>query len=346
MSEMSSAKAKRVVDKRFEQVSLDHPINAMLYNLALRKEEAQAESQSFVEDMHVPIPNALELLEMRKTVSLLPLDTIKNRMKLPSVPGIVFRLQEALEEGASSELMAEIIRPDPKLTAAVLSLANSPLYSLPVMVETLGRAITVIGTSEISSLALGSRLLAMFDDAPPEGWSLQPFWKHSITCAVFAHDLAMLQGRPQPDKYLVAGLLHDLGQVMLISCYPELGKVVHALQQERGMSVCEAETEVFEVDHCMVGGLFFAEWNLPKGIVQAALYHHDPSKCLGKEVAEIVYVANQLATALGFDSQSSYLMDPGEKIWEQMNIDEAGLHDMLEHVDKRLWALFHSLFPS
>ncbi len=346
MTQSTSLMARVVVDKRFKAVSLKHPINAMLYNLAMKREESCSEDQDFAADMHTPIPDAVQLMEMQSKVSLLPLDTIKDRMKLPTVPGIVFRLQKALEEGAPSKELAEIVRHDLKLTTAIMSLVNSPIYPHPYEVETLGRAITIMGTKEISSLALGARLLAMFDDTPPEGMPLQAFWKHSIACAIFANDIAVLLGKPDPDKFLVAGLLHDLGHVMLFSCYPDLAKVALALQQEKSMPLHDAELAVFDVDHCMVGGLFFSEWNLPMGIVKAALYHHNPSRCVGNEVSEIVYAANQIVTALGLDFQGTYTMDPGEEVWERLNIGEAELHTLVENVDKRLWALLCSIFPS
>lgn len=346
MTQSASLVARAAVDKRFRAVSLKHPVNAMLYKLAIEREKLCSGDQDFAAGMYVPIPDAARLMEMKSKMSLLPMDTIKERMKLPAVPGIVFRLQKALVEEAPTKQLAEIIRHDPKLTAAIMGLVNSPLYAQPYEVETLSRAITVIGTKEISSLALGTRLLAMFEDTPPEGMSLTAFWKHSIACAIFANDIAVILGRPEPDKYLVAGLLHDLGHVMLFSCYPEMAKVALALQQEKGMPLNDAERLVFDVDHCMVGGLFFSEWDLPIGVVKSALHHHDPSRCIGKEVPEVVYVANQIATALGLDFQGTYTMDPGEELWEHLNIGESELQSLIEDVDKRLWALLCFIFPT
>lgn len=341
-----SSQQLEIVEKRFQGASLSHPITAMLHALALRREEQRPLSWDFTADMHAPIPDVAQYMEIKRKTSLLPLDTIKDRIKLPAIPGAVIQLQQALEEGTSSEGLARIISADPKLATAVLSLVNSSLYSLPMKVETLSRAITIIGTRQISSLALGTRLLAMFDDADPGDLPVMTFWKHSIACAVISHDIAVACGRDEPERFLVAGLLHDLGRVMLFSRYPEVAKVALSLHHEKGLSLHKAETWLFDVDHCLIGGLFFGEWGLPSGIVQSALFHHDPDKCRNKEIPEVVYVANQIATALGMGCNRTYSHEPGQALWDNLGLDGDGLFSLMKGVDERLKALFCSLFPN
>jgi HD-like signal output (HDOD) protein len=338
--------AREALDKRFAAVSLDHPINALLHDLALRNLETSGKGSVLVLAPPAAMPNAVEYLELKTKANLLPIETIKDRIKLPSLPDVVFKLQHAIEAGASSSRIAEIIRYDPKLTAAILSLVNSPIFALPGKVESLERAVTLIGTREVSSLALGARLLAMFEETVPQGLPLNAFWMHSIACAVLAHDIATLRARPEPEKYMVAGLLHDLGKVMLYSHSPQLGHVAFALEQEQRRTLHEVELELFDVDHCMVGGIFFSEWGLPEGVIQSALYHHDPEKCVGKAVPEVVYVANQIATALGMSCSRLYTLDPGEEVWAALGIEADTLHPLIERVDQRLWTMFCSLFPA
>ncbi len=345
MQKSQNYDAKDVVDKRFRSVSLNNHVNAMLYALALDLEGKSNGISSYKDEMHRSIPNLDECMKMRRKVSLIPLESIKERLKLPSVPGIVLRLHHALESGAASEQLAEIIQYDPKLTTAIMSLVNSPIFALTTKIETLSRAITVLGTKEISSLALGTRLMVMFDDCIPEGLPIQTFWKHSIACGVLAHDIAKFGSRPDPERYFVAGLLHDLGRVMLFSQYPDLAKLALALQRFEGIPLHKGELNLFDVDHTMVGGLFFGEWGLPKSIVHSALYHHDPTKCLGKDVPEIIYVANQISSALGMGCNYIYSMDSGDEIWMSLGINEDELCSLVFGVEDKLWATFNSLFP-
>lgn len=332
---------------RFAKVDLKHPVNAMLYDLAKARAARDPGAQpDFSAGMRPELPDAESYLAMKAKTSLLPLDTVTQRMKLPSLPAIVAALQGAVERGASSAELAAIIQTDPKLTTAVMSLVNSPIYALPFKTETLERALTVLGTREVSSLALASRLLAMFEDAAPKALPMETFWKHAIACAVLAHDLALLLGRPVPSRYLVAGLLHDLGRVLLFSRFPDEALVAVAMHQVERISLHEAEQWLFDLDHAMVGGIFLGEWGLPVGIVQSALYHHDPAACLGKELPEVVYVANQVATALGIGCNDLFTMDPGGALWERLDIHPTELASLVANAEERLWGMYCSLFPA
>lgn len=336
---------EQIVKNRFRSVSLDNPINAILFDLALERERKCSVDSCYNEDMRPSLPNMDDYLKMRRKVSLMPLEKIRDRIKLPSLPGMILRLNQALENKAGSNELAEIIKHDAKLTAAIMGLVNSPIFSLPNEVETLSRAITVLGTREISSLALGARIVSMFEDHAPQGLPIRTFWKHSISCGVFAHDIAKYCGRPEPEKYLVAGLLHDLGRLMLFSQYPDLAKVAFALQESKCIPLHKSEMNLFDVDHAMVGGVFLSGWNLPKSVVHSALYHHEPKFCIGRKVPEIVYVANQLSSALGMGCNTIFSLDTGEEIWASLNINEEGLHTIVENVEERLWSTFNSFFP-
>jgi putative nucleotidyltransferase with HDIG domain len=182
----------------------------------------------------------------------------------------------------------------------------------------------------------------MFEDAAIEALPFRRFWKHSVACAVFAHNLATLCGRKDAEKYFTAGLLHDVGRLALFTRYPEMGKVVVALEQKREMPVHAAEVSVFDVDHGVVGALFFTKWGLPRGIVKAALYHHHPGRCLGRDTAEVVFAANQIAAALGFGSNRAYDLPPGEEVWKSLGIGSEDLFSLVDNVDERLCSLLES----
>lgn len=337
--------AQEAVDRRFRGISLEHPITALLHSLAVEKAQSRSEQPCFMDFMHPPLPNAQQYLRMKSKVSLLPVDSLKERLKLSSPPQVVVELQRALEIGESSGQLARIIMLDPKLTSAILSLVNSPLYAMPTKVETLERAITIMGNKSVSSLALGIRLLSMFDDNAPEGFPMETFWKHSIASAVFAQNIATICNIRDPERCLVAGLLHDLGQILLFSRYPELAMVSLAMQQERDIPLHEAESMLFDMDHALIGGVLFAEWKMPPGVINAALFHHDPESTLGNEPAEVVYVANQIATALGIGCNRVYTQEPGEEIWSKLGLKEEDVRNMVANVDEQLWAMFHTLFP-
>lgn len=344
MNEITQAQ-KQAVDKRFKLASTMNPINAMLYNLAMRSAGEYSEAEHFAVNMQPVVSDSEQFAAMRNKVDLLPLDAIKEKIKLPSAPGVILELQKALDAGASSRRIAQIIQYDLKFTSAILSLVNSPLYALPFKVQTLERAITVIGTREISSLGLGVRILSMFEDSASEDLPLNIFWKHSVACAVLAHDIARLCAREKPERYLVAGLMHDMGRLLFFTNYPELCKACLYLQQKEEIPLLKTELEVFNVEHTMLGGILFGDWKMPKNIIHSALYHHDPQNCLGKDIPEVVYVANQIATALGICCNRFYNLEPAEDIWKKLGIEEDELNSMVDNLNDRLWAIYCSLFP-
>ena len=339
-----SGEAKARVDARFARVSIEGKINSMLYLAALLRESQIEDGPNFSVDMRLDIPNAVELLEMKNKVSLLPLETVDQRVKLPALPGTILRLQRALDDKESAEVLAAIIAPDPKLTTAILSLVNSSLNSLQSKVETLSRAVAIVGTKEISSLALGARMLSMFEENLPPGLPVHIYYKHSIATATIAHSMAVFLGRDEPEKYFVAGLLHDMGRVILFSSYPDLAQVVMALHKEKGMALHEAEELAFDADHCMIGGLFFGKWSMPRSVVNSALYHHDPSMCAEREVEGVIYAANQVATAVGIGCNQKYLMNEGDKVWDSLGLGAQELFQILEGLDERLLVLYAAIF--
>lgn len=343
MSDMPDHEAK--VAKRFRKVSLDNPINALLHEMALRIEKERAGGPDFSENMNFSLPDPGQYLEMKRKMTLLPLETVEQRVKLPALPGTVIQLQDALEKKVSSTKLAHIIGPDIKMTTAIMSLINSPMYGLPSKVETLSRALTILGANEISSLALGARILAMFEDSTPEGIPVSIFMRHSIACAELAHGIAGLCGEKEREKFFVAGLLHDLGRVILFSNFPDMAKVTLALHQLEDVGLNDAEMQTFGVAHGMVGGVFFGKWGLPQSVINAALFHHSPGDCIGKKTAEVVYVANQVANALGFGCDSTYTLEPGDAVWEALDITDEALFGLLVGVDERLCNLFASIFP-
>ena len=334
------------VKERFSKVPLDVPMNKALYDLALARHEEAAQGHDFSAHASMELPDSDEFLEMKLKRPLGPIETIEERIQLPSLPTVLLQLQAELEsQNNSTTRLAEIICMDIRLSTALLSLVNSALYSFPNKVETVERAITLMGTGEVSALAFSTRLLSMFEDTTPKVLPLETYLRHSMACATVAHQLAEACNKPEPSKYFVAGLVHDIGRPILFSAHPDMAKILFALQMQKGMPLDEGEEMVFDINHAMLGGLFLAKWGLPQSIVNAALLHHDPTACHGKETAEIVFVANQVTTALGFGCNYFYTGRPGQYIWDNLGITPDSLGNMLTGIDEKLEILFAAVFP-
>ena len=339
------SRAEAEIAGRFAGVSPEAPLAAALRDLALRREILRPAARHRGERESPAAAGPETLAELRKDFSLLPLDTVEHKVRLPSLPAVVIQLQQAIDRGAAAGEIAALLGLDPKLAAAVLSLVNSPLYGLSSRIESLSRAVAYLGDREISALGLGLRLLTMFEDAAPSRFPLREFWEHSIATASLAYEISLMRDGKDPEKCFAAGLLHDLGRVILATAHPDLARAAWTVHRDRGMDLRQAELLAFDVDHCMLGSLFFGKWKLPRSVVNSALYHHSAEYCLGKEVEASVYAANFLANCLGIGCNIRCSLNPRDPVWQSLAFTPEELAALVGGLESRLDLLFETLFP-
>ena len=252
----------------------------------------------------------------------------------PAPPVALHRLQALLADPAASVRdMAGVISLDPRLAASLLRVVNSPLYSLPVKVETVTRAVAILGQRQVSMLALAAAMADMFQDARPDLLDPTRFWEHSMASAVLAHGLALAAGREEPERHYLAGLLHDLGRLALHAMEPDMARRARELHLVHGVPEVEAERRVFEFDHALLGAMIFSDWRLPHGVVAAAASHHDPSPG-GNDCALVVHVANVAAVALGYGATAGEVVPVlSPWVWEDLDLPVEKLEEMAAGLD-------------
>ncbi len=228
-------------------------------------------------------------------------EVIKHSLKLPSFPRFVTDILAVLDdpEGSYTVLAACIVR-DPIITARVLSVANlaSMRGRRTSEVNDVYTAISLIGMSQVRKITLVSCLGAFVDGMAVQGMPTT-FWKHCVAVGVCCEELALHIDAPiSTDAALVAGLLHDVGQLWFYTFNPEayLRCWHQALQQAVGIEAVEREH--FGVDHSTVGAWLAEHWALPVGIVAAIRGHHVPDDALDNTLVPLVHVAEVLANAL------------------------------------------------
>jgi HD-like signal output (HDOD) protein len=187
------------------------------------------------------------------------------------------RAMELLNDPDSSASdIGQIISEDPALSAKLLKIVNSAFYSFPSRIDTISRAITIVGTLEITDLILGSSAVDVFAGLPNELIDMTHFWEHSLYTGVVSRVLARHHRAPNTERFFVSGLLHDVGCLVLYNQLP--GESLRALQLARDESrpLHLAEQEILGFDHSAVGAELMQAWNLPEAFVEAARYHHSP----------------------------------------------------------------------
>jgi HD-like signal output (HDOD) protein len=220
----------------------------------------------------------------------------------PPLPQVFLALRRTAQNPMSTTAeMANVISKDPGLAAYVLRLANSALYAPSATVETVSRAVASIGLSEIETMAAAALVGRLFERPPrADVLSMPDFWRHAVAVAMLSRNLGKRVGDQSGERLFVAGLLHDLGRLMLAMAEPDLAAGILARATDHGIPLNVAERMETGFDHADLCGRICAKWRLSDQLVAAVACHHVPSQCLDNFQASAVHLADFMANALGF----------------------------------------------
>jgi len=222
--------------------------------------------------------------------------------EIASPPGVYFKLREVIEDpDGTFDQITEIIKSDPGLAARLLKIANSSFYGLAAKVETIQHALSIIGSDQLSDLALATSVINRFKGIPKDLVDVGRFWRHNVACGVAARHIALYKNFEHPEWYYLAGILHDLGKLILLKEIPdEYAKVLAEVRENDNLRLKDVETRILKFNHVQVGSILLKEWKLPPSLVGAINYHHDPLKARDHVTeASVVHVADYLAYRIG-----------------------------------------------
>lgn len=218
---------------------------------------------------------------------------------LVTLPDVFIRISQLVDDPDSTlDDIAKVVSQDPSFTVRLLRVANSAFYGFASSIETVPRAVTLIGTSQVRNLALSTSVARTFAGLPNELVSMDNFWHHSLYCALAARLIAKRVSKSDPEALFTAGLLHDIGELVIFNRLPEEAKEALELVLDSGdeMPVYLAERQIMGLDHAQVGGELARQWNLPPLLLDCIACHHDIHKAqhCPRETA-IVHIANVIA---------------------------------------------------
>ncbi len=246
---------------------------------------------------------------------------------LVSPPDICVRVFDLIDsETASTAEIGEVISSDPSLTARLLRLVNSSYYNLSRKVETVSRAITLVGVRELYSLILAVSAIRTFSSLPAALVNMDTFWRHGLFTGLIARNLARRVRVLHPERLFVAGLLHDIGHLVLYARLPEvMQEIVLVSGGDEGLQH-QAELSELGFSHADLGGALASVWNLPDPLCAAISYHHVPGCAIEKAALEAAIV--HLAEVLANRSQiGAYCEKPNPEepidpaVWDILGLD-------------------------
>ncbi len=213
-----------------------------------------------------------------------------------SLPTIYFQINQVLEEDGSFEEIASIISADASLTARLLKIVNSAFYGFQKKVETISHALSIVGTKELQLLALATTIMNSFEGGMVKTVNRKSFWRHCIGCGLIAKEIAILTEMENPEKYYIAGMLHDIGSLIIFNKIPESAMEVVELCENKKEHLYKMENKVLGFNHMEVGSHLLKSWNLPESFISAAACHHEPKRAKKHaEETRIVHMADVLS---------------------------------------------------
>lgn len=218
---------------------------------------------------------------------------------LPSFPALYLDImQELATDSPSLEKIAHIVAQDPAMTAKMLQIANSAAFGLTRQVHSPIEAVQFIGTSTVRSLALSAHVFSTFERTEFKDFSIAALWDHAIKIALLARAILRQSGAETADveDAYTAGMLHDLGKMMLALNLPQPFQQAVSQARERRIPLHEAEQEIFGATHAGLGAYLLGLWGLPAAIVEAVAFYQSPRRSDRRELGPLaaVHVASVL----------------------------------------------------
>lgn len=275
----------------------------------------------------------------REVISVAQL--IKGDIELVSLPAIYSHIVDALNDPEiTSQRLAAVISNDASLCVRLLKLVNSPFYGFSGKIDSVSRAISLLGTDELSGLALGVTVIRQFANIPSDLFDMDAFWRHSIRCGLYARILATHLEIEGTEKYFTGGLLHDIGRLIMIEQMPGAYKLAVIKGRDEHAPMFRVEQESLQTDHSIVGKLLSMRWRLPPALIRMIGGHHSPNTNYFPIEACLLHVADFLAHACGYEASLVAEAPPLQlRAWAATGLKE----DMLAPTVRQVNAEFSSI---
>jgi putative nucleotidyltransferase with HDIG domain len=243
------------------------------------------------------ISRAFALRELLKGDTLK--QVVSNIETLPSLPKLYQEIMTELQsEDASMGRVAEIISKDVGMSAKVLQMVNSAFFALPRHIEGIGQAVNLLGLETIKSLVLSAQIFDQFESKGVSESFLEKLWDHCMGAAAFAKAIAKEEGlgRKVVDDAFLAGMLHDVGKLILSMGFPEKYSEVIKYARENVLFLRDVEHEMLKTTHGAAGAYLMGLWGFGDDVVEAIAFHHEPGRCPActMSVLASVHAANAL----------------------------------------------------
>jgi len=311
----------------FQHVDCGHPAMKELFRISVEYRSRRARGENDTRATVAARGNTTKLRpgDIRKKIDL-------TEIKLPEIPSIIYELNEVIAAPlASAQDIARIVNKSPSIAALLLRVVNSAFYGFPSKIDSITRAVTLIGSKEISSLALGISTVRIFKDIPPGTVSMNAFIRHSLACGILSRIMAAHKNIQQTEQLFLSGLLHDIGRLIIFKYFPDQARVILSKNGAEGVPLLEMERDILGSDHVRIGKYLLEKWKLPLSLENNVFYHHQPIRAKDPVKATLVHMADIMTNSLGIGSSGERNIPCfDEKAWEKFGLPPAGLKGIIQ----------------
>lgn len=265
-------------------------------------------------------------------------NTLESISTIPTLSIVIDKLARLLQNPqTSAEEIGRAITTDQALASKVLKLVNSAFYGFPGKIGTITHAVVILGFSTVKNIVLTASIFDAFSNRkdPYSDFSMENFWMHSIACGAASQTIARHIGFKEKEECFIAGLVHDIGKIILCNYFPEEFDHVFQTSRQKGQLFYESEKQTIGITHEEIGGLITHRWNLPVSLQNAVQFHHAPSS--QREfytLTSIVHAADILVRALdignGGDDKIPLMSD---NVWRDLGLENIALQSVFGDIE-------------
>lgn len=291
----------------------------------LKKDQSASETKA-----HPP-----EKSKAHPTGTLLKHQILRNVDHLPSMPQVIFKAQEIIENPeAGVQELSKIIETDQAVVTKMLKLANSAYYGLSGKVSTVKKAITLLGIQTLKELLITVGYAKLLDQKlDGYGYSSGDLWRHAIAVGLGSKIIAAKRRIGDAGEAYMAGLIHDAGKLILDPYIMERRQDFTRIMEEESQTFLNAERIVLGFDHADIAFQVCRKWRVPDTISRAVQYHHAPSQSDGDRLSYIVHMADCIAKSAGLGyGRDDHLYVPEEGAVDNLGLTQAAIAEIASEV--------------
>ncbi len=274
---------------------------------------------------------------MKVSMNKMDLKILRHKVEsintLPTVPGVLKRLSAIIEKPRITIVeISAFISNDPALTTKVLKMVNSAIYGFPGRIASVSHATMLLGLNVIKGLLLGVSVFELMQK------TMNGLYEHSLACAIASRVIAQKKNLKEPEEVSVAGLLHDIGKVILVLEFAQEYEAAMKDALERKIAIVEAEKTQFSATHADAGGWLAEKWRFPRNLIEVIEFHHRPALAKNAPLeAAIVHVADMLVRARGFGfAGEDFVPEVNPVAFELLKLSDQDIKDVLRETEDNM----------